>query len=107
MRDAWATYLESVVDAAGVDQYPLLGISQGCAVSIAYAVRHPRRVSHLVLYGGFALGAKKRSPGEKEQRNALTTLIRQGWGLDNPGIPSNIYGAVHAWSDTRAGRSLH
>ena len=39
--DAWVNDLETVVDAAGVERFPLLGISQGCAVSIAYAVRHP------------------------------------------------------------------
>ncbi len=82
--DAWVSDLETVVDAVGVERFPLLGISQGCAISVAYAVRHPERVSRLVLYGGFALGSKKRSAGEKEQRNAMTTLIRQGWGSDNP-----------------------
>jgi pimeloyl-ACP methyl ester carboxylesterase len=43
-----------VVDAAAVERFPLLGYSQGCAVSIAYAVRHPERVSHLILCGGCA-----------------------------------------------------
>ena len=82
--DAWVRDLETVVDAAGVDRFPLLGISQGCAVSIAYAVRHPEKVSHLILYGGFAVGAAKSSPSEKELRNAMTTLMRLGWGSDNP-----------------------
>ena len=82
--DAWVSDLETVVDAAGVERFPLLGISQGCAVSVAYAVRHPDRVSHLVLYGGFALGGKKRSPAEREKRNAMMTLMRLGWGADSP-----------------------
>jgi class 3 adenylate cyclase/pimeloyl-ACP methyl ester carboxylesterase len=82
--DAWANDLETVVDAAGIERFPLLGISQGCAVSIAYAVLHPERVSHLVLYGGFALGGKKRAPDEKEKRNAMMTLMRLGWGADSP-----------------------
>jgi class 3 adenylate cyclase/pimeloyl-ACP methyl ester carboxylesterase len=82
--DAWVSDLETVVDAAGVERFPLLGISQGCAISVAYAVRHPERVSHLVLYGGFALGGKKRSPSEKEKRDAMATLMRLGWGADNP-----------------------
>ena len=56
--------LEAVVDAAGIDRFALLGISQGCAVSIAYAVRHPERVSHLVLLGGFAVGWRKRARTE-------------------------------------------
>ena len=48
--------LEAVVDAAGLDRFALLGISQGAALAIAYAVRHPERVSHLVLFGGYARG---------------------------------------------------
>jgi DNA-binding winged helix-turn-helix (wHTH) protein/alpha-beta hydrolase superfamily lysophospholipase len=82
--EAWVSDLETVVNAAGVNRFPLLGVSQGCAVSIAYAVRHPERVSHLILYGGFALGAAKRSPEERELRAAMATLMRHGWGSDNP-----------------------
>ena len=82
--DAWVSDLETVVDAAGLERFPLLGISQGCAVSIAYAVRHPQRVSRLILYGGFALGGYKRSAEEREQRKAMTTLIKLGWGTDDP-----------------------
>jgi class 3 adenylate cyclase/pimeloyl-ACP methyl ester carboxylesterase len=75
--------LEAVVDAAGIERFPLLGISQGCAVSIAYAARHPQRVSHLVLYGGFAVGYLRRSSNEAERFTALKTLMRQGWGGEN------------------------
>ena len=84
--EAWVNDLATVVDVAGVDRFPLLGYSQGCAVSIAYAVRYPERVSHLILYGGFALGALKRTPQEAEQRKALLTLMRLEWGADNPAI---------------------
>jgi hypothetical protein len=66
--DAWVNDLETVVEATGVERFPLLGISQGCAISVSYAVRHPERVSHLVLYGGYVLGAKKRTPDEKSAR---------------------------------------
>jgi DNA-binding winged helix-turn-helix (wHTH) protein/pimeloyl-ACP methyl ester carboxylesterase len=79
--DAFVQDLESVVEAAGLKRFSLLGISQGSAVSIAYAVRHPERVSHLILYGGFARGRRKRDP---EQADTLTALIRQGWGRENP-----------------------
>jgi pimeloyl-ACP methyl ester carboxylesterase len=84
--DAWANDLATVVDAAGVERFPLFGLSQGCAVSIAYAVRHPERVSHLILCGGFALGGHRRSPEESERRAALETLMRFQWGADNPAI---------------------
>src|ERR1700716_2888315 len=78
--------LEAVVDAAGIERFPLLGISQGCAVSIAYTVRHPERVSHLVLLGGFAVGWKKRARTEAEKAagEAMLTLVRLGWGQENP-----------------------
>jgi class 3 adenylate cyclase/pimeloyl-ACP methyl ester carboxylesterase len=84
--DTWVNDVAAVVDAAGVDRFPLLGYSQGCAVSIAYAVRYPERVSHLVLLGGFALGQSKRTPAERERRKALTTLMRMEWGADNPAL---------------------
>jgi pimeloyl-ACP methyl ester carboxylesterase len=82
--EAWVGDLETVVDAVGIDRFPLFGVSQGCAISIAYAARHPERLSHLILYGGFALGGGKRSPGEHEKRKAMGTLMRLGWGTDDP-----------------------
>jgi pimeloyl-ACP methyl ester carboxylesterase/tRNA A-37 threonylcarbamoyl transferase component Bud32 len=83
--DAWVEDLDSVVEAANLDRFPLLGISQGGAVAIAYAVRHPEKVSHLILYGAYARGwAKRDSPEEIEQRQAALTLVRLGWGKDNP-----------------------
>ena len=83
--DAFVEDLASVVNAAGLDRFPLLGISQGGAVAIAYAVRYPERVSRLVLYGSYAQGwLARQSPDEIEQRQAQLTLVRLGWGKDNP-----------------------
>src|SRR5262249_4030025 len=83
--DAVVRDLETVVDSAGLERFPLLGISQGCAVSVAYCVRHPQRVSKLVLYGGYARGRGKRGdPKQIEQDQALVTLMRDGWGKENP-----------------------
>ena len=83
--DAFVRDLETVIDAAGLERFALLGISQGCAVSIAYAVRHPERVTHLVLYGGYARGQCKRgSPEAIEAADAVLTLMRHGWGSKNP-----------------------
>ena len=77
--------LETVVDAVGEEQFALLGISQGCSVSIAYAVSHPERVTHLVLYGGYARGRLKRgSAAQAEEEEALLTMMRHGWGRENP-----------------------
>src|SRR5262245_12224599 len=83
--DTMVRDLETVVDAAGLDRFPLLGISRGGAIAIAYAVKHPERVTQLVLYGAFAAGMKYTgTPHEIEARSALTSLTRLGWGLKNP-----------------------
>ena len=83
--DAFVRDLESTVDATGLERFALLGISQGCAVSIAYAIRHPERVSHLVLYGGYSRGRCMRgSTAEIEKTKATLTLMRLGWGQENP-----------------------
>ena len=77
--------MEAVVDAAGLERFPILGISQGCSYSIAYAARHPDRVSRLVLYGGFAAGALLTgSEGDRQMRQLSAQMMEQGWGQDNP-----------------------
>ena len=83
--DAWVGDLEAVVDALGLRRFALFGMSQGGAVAIAYAVRHPERVSHLVLAGAYARGALRRSPGDSARLEAqtLVNLVRLGWGRDN------------------------
>lgn len=83
--DAFVRDLEAVVDAAGLDRFALFGASQGCAFSIAYAVKHPKRVSKLILYGGFARGRRIRgSATDIDQADAMLTLMRTGWGQANP-----------------------
>lgn len=83
--EAFVRDLETVVDTLALDRFPLLGISQGCAVSIEYAARHPDRVSKLILLGGYPVGWRyTASPEEVEQREAVITLARTGWGQDNP-----------------------
>ena len=84
--DAWIRDLEAVVDAAGLDRFSLFGMSQGGAVAIAYAVRHPERVSHLVLYGAYSRGRLARDPSAEQRAEAelLLHLTRVGWGTSNP-----------------------
>jgi len=99
--DAFVEDLDAVVDAAGLDRFPLLGISQGGAVAIAYAVRHPERVTRLVLYGAYARGwAKRDSPEEIEQRQAALTLVKLGWGKDNPAF-RQLWTTLYAPDATR------
>jgi len=76
--------LESVIDATGLGRFTLLGISQSCAVSVAYVVRHPELLSGLVLYGGYVKGWRKRGNArEIATREAMATLMREAWGQDN------------------------
>jgi pimeloyl-ACP methyl ester carboxylesterase/DNA-binding CsgD family transcriptional regulator len=83
--DAWIADLETVVAAAGLARFALLGASQSASVAIAYAVKHPERISHLILYGGFARGRLKRgSPEQVEEAETELRLIRLGWGRENP-----------------------
>jgi pimeloyl-ACP methyl ester carboxylesterase len=84
--EAFVRDLETVVDAMGLERFPLFGVSQGCAVAIAYAARHPERVTRLVLYGGFAQGAvaRARTPQELDEATLLTRQMPLYWGRDNP-----------------------
>lgn len=84
--DAWVGDLEAVVQSLGLRRFPLFGMSQGAAVAIAYAARHPEQVSQLVLAGAYARGALRRGGGAAGQLEAetLVNLIRVGWGSNNP-----------------------
>lgn len=83
--DAFVDDLACVVDAAGVETFDLFAISQGAAVAIAYAIRHPDRVRKLVICNGYAQGwAKRADPAELAKREAMITLSEMGWGSDNP-----------------------
>ena len=83
--ERWVGDLGAVVDAAGLDRFALLGISQGGPVAIAYAIQNPERVSHLILYGTYArFPGIPKTPEEVEAARALLILMRQGWGQDNP-----------------------
>jgi len=84
--ERWVGDLEAVVAAAGPQEpFALLGISQGASVCISYAVRHPERVSRLVLYGGYARGwARRGEPEGEREYSAILELVRLGWGKDNP-----------------------
>lgn len=82
---AFVTDLETVVEANKLDKFALLGISQGAAVSIEYAIRYPEKVSQLILFGGYAAGWRiGASEALTKEREAVMTLTSIGWGTDNP-----------------------
>jgi pimeloyl-ACP methyl ester carboxylesterase len=82
--DTWVADLETVVAAAGLDRFTLLGVSQGGATSLVYAARHPERVTRLVLYGAYARGRNWRGPEERGHGDAMVAAIRAGWTEANP-----------------------
>ncbi len=84
--DDWVDDLELVVDAAGLDRFPLLGVSQGAAVAVAFAAQHPERVSRLVLAGAYGRGRLVRASTDEQRREAALDLevARVGWGRDDP-----------------------
>lgn len=83
--DAWVHDLEAVVDAAGLERFPLIGMCHGGCIAVEYAVRHPERVTHLVLFGAYVLGGAKRArtPEQIEARELLVRLSERGWGAEN------------------------
>jgi pimeloyl-ACP methyl ester carboxylesterase/DNA-binding winged helix-turn-helix (wHTH) protein len=101
--DDWVTDLETVVEALGLERFPLLGVSQGGAVAVAYAARHPERVSRLVLCGAYARGRAVRAVGEEEKRAAALDLdlARVGWGRDDPAF-RQVFAAQFLPDGTRA-----
>jgi pimeloyl-ACP methyl ester carboxylesterase/DNA-binding CsgD family transcriptional regulator len=82
----WVSDLEDVCDAAKPEgPFFLLGISQGAHACISYAVRHPERVSRMILYGGYARGFFRRdNPAAEREYRAILEVMRVGWGKENP-----------------------
>ena len=85
--DAWVRDLETVVDALGLERFPLLGLSQGGPIAITYAHRHRERVSHLVVVGTCAQSTWDRADeSRRRELAALGELIKTSWGSDKPGF---------------------
>lgn len=84
--ERWSEDLEAVIDVSNPgEKFALLGISQGTAPAVSYAVKYPERISKLILYGGYATGWAHRSDEDGLRRyRAIIELARQGWGRDNP-----------------------
>ncbi len=99
----WVSDLESVVEALALECFPLLGVSQGGAVAVAYAARHPERVSKLVLCSSYARGRGVRAMNDEERRAAELDLdlARVGWGRDDPAF-RQVFAAQFIPDGTRA-----
>ena len=107
---SWESHVDDlacVVDAARVERFALAGLSQGAAFAIAYAARHPERVTHLIICGGYARGRAGRGVPSAEIET-LEKLIELGWGTDDPSfrqvfttrfMPDAGLDAIHAFND--------
>ena len=84
--EAFVRDLETVVDDLGLERFPLLGLSQGGPVAVEYAVRHPERVSRLILIGAFVIGrvARATTPEQRREAEMQAELIQMGWGREDP-----------------------
>ena len=84
--EAWVSDLEAVVEAAGLEQFGLFGASKGGAIAIAYAARHPERVTHLIIHGAFVRGRdfRRNSPNDLDRIQLEIEMVRLGWGGRNP-----------------------
>jgi pimeloyl-ACP methyl ester carboxylesterase/DNA-binding CsgD family transcriptional regulator len=83
--ESWVSDLGTIADTVGADRFALLGISQGAAVAIAYATRHPERVTHLVLHGSYARGrlVRARTPEQMAEAETMSRLAELGWGKED------------------------
>jgi pimeloyl-ACP methyl ester carboxylesterase len=101
--------LEDIVEAAAAERFTLLGISQGAAVAIAYAVAHPQRVRRLVLIGAYAQGRERRGTRvDHQQAETILMMMQAGWGSPNSAfmqafstlyLPNGTAEQVHWFSD--------
>ena len=111
--DAWVSDVEAVADAVGFPRFSLFGLSQGAAIAMAYAARHPDRVDRLLLCGAYAEGRYKRDarPEKVEAARMLLKLIEMGWGTGGPAfrqvftamiIPDATAEQQHAFDDLQS-----
>jgi pimeloyl-ACP methyl ester carboxylesterase/DNA-binding CsgD family transcriptional regulator len=87
--DLFVADLEAVVDGLGLERFPLFGMSMGAAVAVAYAAKHPERVSRVVLHGGLHrsyLSSRSSDPRVQEEADVLLKSARHGWGTGSPAL---------------------
>jgi len=82
--DAFVRDMEAVVDATGAKRFPIFAISQGGAVAIEYATRHPEQVSRLILVNAFANGWRTWSKDRVAAAEAMKVLMVTAWGTPSP-----------------------
>jgi pimeloyl-ACP methyl ester carboxylesterase/DNA-binding CsgD family transcriptional regulator len=86
--DDWVDDLGAVVDQLKLPSFPLFGMSQGAAVAAEYAIRHPERVSQLILYAPLVTGWHGRNDANSQLWQSMERLVLSGWGEDNMAFPA-------------------
>lgn len=91
--EAWVQDLETIVEDAGIDKFPLLGFCQGGAIALSYTVRHPEKVSHLILFDSYSRGnlAEGTPVRKKLETKALKKMIEVGWGREDTAIFRRVF----------------
>ena len=108
--ETWVRDFERVVDAASFRRFSILATCQGGPIAIAYAARHPERVSRLILYGTYARGRLRWDdrPKEIDKARVLLDLTGLGWGRENHAFlqvwashfqPGGTLEHLRSWSD--------
>jgi pimeloyl-ACP methyl ester carboxylesterase/DNA-binding CsgD family transcriptional regulator len=82
--DARVADLEAVVAATGLERFALLGMSGGSTVAMAYAARHPDRVTRLVLYGTACGRPPEFDDAKWDEEQTYRSMIRVGWAKEDP-----------------------
>ncbi|MFY1636252.1 alpha/beta fold hydrolase [Solwaraspora sp. WMMB335] len=112
--DEYIEDLDAVADAADLDRFPLLGISQGGSLAVAYAARRPERVSRLILNAAYARGRTARARDDAERDAAILDLdlTLAGWFAKNRSYlrfyAAQFFadGAPHLWDEFTSHQQL-
>jgi class 3 adenylate cyclase len=90
--DATVLELEAVVDRLGLERFALLGLSFAGPGAIAYASRHPERVSHLILWCTYA---HAREWAQMPSVQASRALLDKDWTIYTEVLAHTVIG----WSE--------
>jgi pimeloyl-ACP methyl ester carboxylesterase/DNA-binding CsgD family transcriptional regulator len=76
--------LETVIDAVGLERFALMGMSGNSPVALAYAARHPERVTRVIMYGGWAGATGDDTAEDQADEAAYRAMVRAGWARPDP-----------------------
>jgi class 3 adenylate cyclase/pimeloyl-ACP methyl ester carboxylesterase len=105
--EAQVADVAAVADHLGLERFDLWGMLDGAAISVAYAVEHPERVSRLVLWAPYPCGVEIVRPGAAR---GLVELILGNWALARRAIAGVVFPSgpteLQGWFSESLRRSL-